>query len=97
MLDLKFFVDNGWTLQGRAVDAWFVFTESPITNTEIQDYYRYKPFNLWLNYGTHDGRMKIKCDFLGGQKWEEADTLFEGECTNEEDYRTITRLLHINK
>lgn len=97
MLSKEFFEENGWKLKGKAVDLWFEFIESPITHTKIQDYYRYKPYKLWLNYGRFDGRMKVVCDFYGSQDINDGDVLFEGECINEEDYNSVMRMLKIKE
>ena len=87
---------KGWELYSKSVDLWFKFKESPITHTRIQELYGYKPYNLFLNYGMHDQKLKIKCDFNGGQDFDGSDTLFEGFCKDINTFRKIINLLYLN-
>ena len=75
----------GFEIYSKGVDSWFKFKESPITHTNLQEFYNYKPYSLYLNYGFHDNKMKITCDFSGGLDFGKSDTLFEGfiRCKNE--------------
>lgn len=86
---------EGFELKHTSVDLWFKFKESPVTHTKIQDFYRYTPYNLFLNYGVHDNRMIIKCDFGADNDFDKADCLFEGKCWNINQFRLILNLLGI--
>ncbi len=84
---------EGWELKHKSVDLWF---EAGIEKaSSIQDYYRYKCYKLYLNYGTHDHKLKIKGDFGPGDGFDKSDTLFEGECKDINTLRYICKLLHI--
>lgn len=65
-------------------------------HTFMQEFYGYKPYSLYLNYGFHDNRLKIKCDFSGGLDFGDSDTLFEGGCKDINTFRYICKLLNIN-
>lgn len=89
---------EGWELYSKGIDLWFkreVLTEE-FDWSGICNFYGYKPYKLYLNYGLHDYKLKIKCDFSGGQDFNEADTLFEGECKDINTFRWICKLLKIN-
>lgn len=86
---------EGFQLLAKSVDLWFKFKESPVTHTKIQDFYKYRPSNLFLNYGLHDCRLIIKCDFLGDNDFDKADTLFKGYCPSINELRSIFKLLKI--
>ena len=87
--------DEGFELKHTSVDLWFKFKESPVTHTKIQDFYRYKPYNLFLNYGLHDCRLVIRCDFSADNDFDKADCLFEGECCSINELRFILKRLKI--
>jgi hypothetical protein len=84
---------EGWILKTKSIDLWF---ESDIEKANsLQDFYKYKCYKLFLNYGIHDHKLKIKGDFTGGCNFEKSDTLFEGFCPSINEYRTICKLLNI--
>jgi hypothetical protein len=86
---------EGWEMYSKGIDLWFKFKESPITHTNIQEQSGYKPYNLYLNYGLHDHRLKIRCDFDGGADFNASDTLFEGTCKDINEFRIISKLIGI--
>lgn len=86
---------EGWEMYAKSVDTWFKFKESPIMHTKIQDYYGYKPYSLYLNYGFHDNKLQIRCDFSGGKDFSGSHTLFEGFCPSINEFRYICKLLNI--
>ena len=63
--------------------------------SSLQEFYGYKCYKLFLNYGLHDQKLIIKGDFTGGCNFEQSDTLFEGFCPSINEYRTICKLLNI--
>jgi hypothetical protein len=89
--------DEGFELYVKSIDLWFKFKESPVMETDIQEFYGYKPYQLFLNYGAHDHKIKITCDFSGGCDFGSSDTLFEGFCPSINELRKIFKLLHIKK
>lgn len=87
--------EAGFEEYAKSIDSWFKFKESPVTHTKIQEQYGYKPYTLYLNYGFHDQRLKIKCDFSGGEDWDGSDILFDGKCPSINEFRKICKLLGI--
>lgn len=85
----------GFELTGKAVDLWFKMTQDKVFDTDLQNFLSYKPYYIFLNYGRHDSRLKIKADFSGDPNWDNADTLFEGECRTLEDLKIIFNYIHI--
>lgn len=84
---------EGWIFKTKSIDLWF---ESDIEKaSSLQEFYRYKCYKLFLNYGLHDRRLIIKGDFTGGCNFEQSDTLFEGFCPSINEFRTICKLLNI--
>lgn len=89
---------EGWELYSKGIDLWFK-KEILVENFDwsgLSNLYGYKPYKLFLNYGLHDHKIHIKCDFSGGQDFANSDTLFEGYCPSINEFRTICKLLKIN-
>ncbi len=82
---------EGWIFKSKTVDLWF---ESDLEKAiSLQDFYGCKCYKLYLNYGLHDHKLKIKGDFMGGSTFDESDTLFEGKCLSINEFRYITKEL----
>ena len=86
---------EGWEMYARSADLWFEFKESPVIHTNLQEFHGYKPFNLFLNYGLHDQKLQVRCDFSGGLDFSESDTLFEGYCPSINEFRKIIKWLRL--
>lgn len=84
---------EGWIFKIKSVDLWFESDAEKASN--LQDFYGYKCYKLFLNYGLHDNKIKIKGDFTGGCNFNKADTLFEGFCPSVNELRIICKLLNI--
>ncbi len=89
---------EGWEFKVKSIDLWF---EQEVLTDEFDwsgmcNLYTYKPYKLFLNYGLHDHKLQIKCDFSGGEDFSGSDTLFEGYCPSINELRTIQKLLKIN-
>ena len=84
---------EGWIFRIKSTDLWF---ESDMEKaSSLQEFYGYKCYKLFLNYGLHDQKMKITADFTGGKNFNTSDTLFEGFCPSINELRTICKLLNI--
>lgn len=88
---------EGWRLYSSGIDLWFekkVLTEE-FDWSRLCNLYGYKPYKLFLNYGLHDHKIHIKCDFTGGQDFSESDTLFEGLCLSMNEFRKLCKWIGI--
>ena len=88
---------EGWEMYSKGIDMWF---EKEVLTVEFDwsglcNLYGYKPYKLFLNYGEHDHKINIKCDFSGGADFSKSDTLFEGYCPSINEFRYISKLLKI--
>lgn len=88
---------EGWEMYSKGIDMWF---EKEVLTAEFDwsglcNLYGYKPYKLFLNYGEHDHKINIKCDFSGGADFSKSDTLFEGYCPSINEFRYISKLLKI--
>lgn len=89
---------EGWELYSKGIDLWFK-KEVLVENFDwsgLNNLYGYKPYKLFLNYGLHDHKIHIKCDFSGGGTFADSDTLFEGYCPSINEFKIICKLLKIN-
>jgi hypothetical protein len=88
--------DFGFILKVKSIHYWFEMDKEKVFDTDLQNFFAYKPYNIFLNYGFNDNyRLKIKADFNGNPNWDNADTLFEGECKTLQDLKTILTYIHI--
>lgn len=88
---------EGWNFKIKGIDLWFekeVLTEE-FDWSSFCNLYGYKPYKLFLNYGTNDNKIIIKCDFSGGADFSNSDILFEGECKDINTLKYISKLLKI--
>lgn len=85
----------GFTLKHKSIDYWFQINEDKRFDTDLHNFSGYKAYNVFLNYGFHDYRLKIKGDFSGGEDWDKAETLFDGECKCINSLRQILKQTHI--
>ncbi len=88
---------EGFELYHQSIDLWFKFKEHPISHTEIYQHYGYSPKALYLNYGLHDCKLQIKCDFDGERHYDDCAILFAGFCSSINELRKIFKLLKIKK
>jgi hypothetical protein len=93
MLSKEQIEEQGYFFKYKGMDLWFE-KDTDEFNT-IQDFYGYKPYLIFLNYGLHDGKLHIKVDFGAQNSWDKAETLFDGECQDLETFELIQKLLHI--
>ncbi len=85
----------GFILKAKSIDHWFQIAEDKRFDTDLQNFCGYKAYNVFLNYGFHDYRLKIKADFSGGSDYNKAETLFDGECKCINSLRQILKQIHI--
>lgn len=85
----------GFELKAKSIDSWFQIKEEKRFDTDLQNFCGYKAYNVFLNYGFHDRKLKIKADFSGGSDFSGAETLFEGECKCVNELRQILKQIHI--
>jgi len=85
----------GFILKAKSIDHWFEINEDKRFGTGLQNFGGYKCYNVFLNYGFRDHKLKIKGDFTGGEKFDKAETLFEGECKCINELRQILKQIHI--
>ncbi len=83
---------EGFELKHKSIDWWFEAREP--FNNGFQNFFAYKSYGTYLNYGFHDQRIKIRADFGCEHSFEKADTLFEGECKSINELKTILKLIH---
>jgi hypothetical protein len=85
----------GFTLKHKSIDHWFQINEDKRFDTDLQNFCGYKAYNVFLNYGFHDYRLKIKGDFSGGEDFDKAETLYDGECKCINELKQILKQIHI--
>lgn len=86
---------QGFTFKNKSIDYWFQINEDKRFLTNLQSFHGYKAYNIFLNYGFHDKRIKIKADFSGGGDWDNSEVLFEGECKCINEFKQILKQIHI--
>lgn len=86
---------EGFTFKGKCVDDWYEMGIEKAFNTDLHNFSGYKAYNVFLQYGKHDNRLKIRGDFSGGAKMNEGEVLFDGECKSINELRQILKLIHI--
>lgn len=86
---------QGFERYSRSIDDWFKIKEELKFDTDLQNFFGYKAYNVFLNYGYHDQRIHIKVDFLGGTNYSDSDTIFQGECRCINDLKEILKKVHI--
>jgi len=86
---------EGFTFKGKGVDDWYEMGIEKAFNTDLHNFSGYKAYNVFLQYGKHDNRLKIRGDFSGGAKMNEGEVLFDGECKSINELRQILKLIHI--
>ncbi len=82
-------------LKAKSIDSWFQINEEKRFDSDLHNFSGYKAYNVFLNYGFHDRRLKIKGDFSGGADFGEAETLFDGECKCKNELKDILTKIHI--
>lgn len=85
----------GFTLKAKSIDSWFQINEDKRFDTDLQNFCGYKCYNVFLNYGFHDYRLKIKADFSGGADFDKAETLYDGECRCINQLKQILKQIHV--
>jgi len=84
----------GFTLKAKSIDYWFQINEDKRFDTDVHNFCGYKCYNIFLNYGFHDYRLKIRADF-GVSGFEEAEVLYDGECKCINQLKQILKQIHI--
>lgn len=82
-------------LKYKSIDSWFQINDDKRFNTDIQNFFGYKTYNVFLNYGFHDYRLKIKADFSGGGDWDKSEVLYDGECKCINELKRILKQVHV--
>ena len=85
----------GFTLKHKSIDYWFQINEEKRFDTDLHNFCGYKAYDVFLNYGFHDRRLKIKSDFSGGGGFDKAETLYDGECKCINELKQILKHIHI--